>query len=59
MKKKRRFTFAYRVNDTTIAHVTFISSAGFTAVCGMAKRRLEKQGYTVNEYVWHTSEDAE
>ena len=57
--KKMKHTLAFRVNDTTITHITLESSATICIVVRMARRRLEKQGYTVNELVWNTIEDAE
>ncbi len=57
--KKMKHTLAFRVNDTTITHITITTSAVMPTVLKMARRRLEKQGYTVNELVWNTIEDAE
>lgn len=59
MKKKKKHTMAFRVNDTTITHITLESSATMCIVLRMARRRLEKQGYSVNELVWNKIEDAE
>lgn len=57
--KKMKHTLAFRVNDTTITYIILTTSAVMPTVLKMARRRLENQGYTVNELVWNRIEDAE
>lgn len=49
----KTYRFAFRVNDTNIKHLTLtLKTDREGQAINTAIRRLEKQGYTVNELVW-------
>lgn len=54
------YRIAFRVNDTNIREIELsLKTRSEKQAINVGKRRLEMQGYTVNEWIWVESKEKE